>query len=318
MRHILIINPNAGNGSGTTRLMEMSRALHQRHGLDSSYILTQRPGHAAETCRAIAETGEAVRFYACGGDGTLNEVANGILGLSNAAMTCIPVGTGNDFLKNFGAEMTEQFRDIENLWNGPQFPLDVIDCNGRAALTIACSGFDARVARDVHIFGNSKLLPGRGSYVASLVANFAIRGLSQRWRVTIDGVEQPEKEYVLIAACNGRYYGGGFFPVPEARMDDGIMHTMIVRKVSRATFLRFVGAYSTGRYRKAPKVARCVTASEIRIDALEEDIVTCLDGEAVANRSVTLRLSGQKVNFFGPAGCDPNATAWADPSPDLL
>ena len=71
----------------------------------------------------------------------------------------------------------------------------------------------------------------------------------------------------------------------------------------------------TGHYRKAPQVARCVTASEVRIEALDgEDIVTCLDGEAVANRSVTLRLSAQKVNFFGPAGCDPNATAWEDPS----
>ena len=52
-----------------------------------------------------------------------------------------------------------------------------------------------------------------------------------------------------------------------------------------------------------------------KIEALDgEDIVTCLDGEAVANRSITLRLSGQKVNFFGPAGCDPNATAWEDPT----
>ena len=315
MRHILIINPTAGGGNSTTELMAMARAAGQRHGLDCSWILTQRPGHAAETCRSIAKEGEAVRFYACGGDGTLNEVANGILGCSNAAMTCIPVGTGNDFLKNFGPEMTERFRDMENLWNGPQFPLDVIDCNGRAALTIACSGFDARVARDVHTFGNSKLLPGRGSYVASLAANFLLRRLSQRWRVTLDDVELPEKEFVLVAACNGRYYGGGFFPVPEARMDDGVMHTMIVRKVSRATFLRFVGPYSTGHYRKAPQVARCVTASEVRIEALDgEDIVTCLDGEAVANRSVTLRLSAQKVNFFGPAGCDPNATAWEDPS----
>lgn len=309
MRHIFIINPTAGQRNATTDLMAMARGLEERHGIQCECILTKRPGHARETCRALAETGEDLRFYACGGDGTINEVANGILGFSNAAMTCIPVGTGNDFLKNFGSEMAEKFLDAENLWDGPQFPLDAIDCNGQVALTIACSGFDARVARDVHTFGNSRLLPGKGSYVASLAVNFLIRGLSQHWTLVIDGEEQ-EGEYVLVAACNGRYYGGGFMPMPRARMDDGVMHTMIVKKVSRATFLQFVGPYSRGEYEKLPRVARCVTAKEITIRAHEEDIVTCLDGENVSNRQVTLRLSPHKVNFFGPAGCDPNATAW--------
>ena len=309
MRHIFIINPTAGQRNATTDLMAMARGLEERHGISCECILTKRPGHGRETCRALAETGEELRFYACGGDGTINEVANGILGFPNAAMTCIPVGTGNDFLKNFGPEMAEKFLDAENLWDGPQFPLDAIDCNGQVALTIACSGFDARVARDVHTYGNSRFLPGRGSYIASLAVNFLIRGLSQHWTLVVDGEEQ-EGEYVLVAACNGRYYGGGFMPVPQARMDDGVMHTMIVKKVSRATFLQFVGPYSRGEYERLPRVAKCVTAREIIIRAHQEDIVTCLDGENVSNRQVTLRLSDSKVNFFGPAGCDPNATAW--------
>lgn len=102
MKHIFIINPTAGKRNCTTELMEMAKGLETRHGLDVDCILTKRPGHATEKVRAIAQAGEAVRFYACGGDGTVNEVANGIIGCPNAAMTCIPVGTGNDFLKNFG------------------------------------------------------------------------------------------------------------------------------------------------------------------------------------------------------------------------
>ena len=81
-------------------------------------------------------------------------MANGIIGLPNAAMTCVPVGTGNDFLKNFG-DAAPLFSDPENLFDGPQFSLDAIECNGRAALTIACSGFDAQVAHDVHRYGKS-------------------------------------------------------------------------------------------------------------------------------------------------------------------
>ncbi len=306
MKHIFIINPTAGKRNCTTELMEMAKALQARHGLDLECILTKQPGHATETTRAIARQGRPVRFYACGGDGTVNEVANGILGIPNAAMTCIPVGTGNDFLKNFG-DKAALFSDPENLWDGPQFPLDAIDCNGRAAMTIACSGFDAQVAEDVHTYGNSPLLGGRGSYIASLAVNFLVRGLSHRWTITLDGEAMPG-DYALAAVCNGRYYGGGFMPVAESRMDDGVLNTLVVQRVSRPTFLRFVGAYSKGGYYKFPRYARSYTAKEIVIDSPDQDIVTCLDGEIVHSRRAVLSLAAGKVNFFGPAGCDPNAT----------
>lgn len=306
MRHIFIINPTAGKKNCTTELMEMAKALEARHGLQVECILTKRPGHATETARSIARWGEDVRFYACGGDGTVNEIANGIVGVPTAAMTCIPVGTGNDFLKNFG-DKAPLFSDPENLWDGPVFPLDAIDCNGRIALTIACSGFDAQVADDVHRFGKSPLLGGQGSYIASLAVNFLIRGLSHRWTIFLDG--QPMNgDYALAAVCNGRYYGGGFMPVAEARMDDGVLNTLVVKRVSRPTFLRFVGHYARGEYVRFPDYARCYTAREIRISSPEADIVTCLDGEIIRSREAAISMAGGKVNFFGPAGCDPNAT----------
>lgn len=307
MRHVFIINPTAGKRNCTTELMEMAKGLEERHGLQVECILTKSPGHAAETVRALAASGDPIRFYACGGDGTANEVANGIVGRENAAMTCIPIGTGNDFLKNFG-DMVPLFRDAENLWNGPQFPLDAIECNGRCALTIACSGFDAQVADDVHRFGKSPLLGGQGSYIASLAVNFLFRGLGHSWTITLDG-EMLSGEFVLAAVCNGRYYGGGFMPVAEARMDDGVLNTLVVKKVSRPTFLQFVKYYANGEYYRLPKFAKCYTAREITIESHGAPIVTCLDGESLHNQKVSLRMAPGKVNFFGPAGCDPNATA---------
>lgn len=306
MKHVFIINPTAGKKDCTARMMEMAKALAARHNLDVECILTKRSGHAMETARSLAERGEPLRIYACGGDGTVNETANGIAGFDNAAMTCIPVGTGNDFLKNFGDKVS-LFSDAENLWNSAVFPLDAIDCNGRLAMTVACSGFDAQVADDVHKYGNFPLLGGQGSYIVSLGVNFLLRSLGHNWVITLDGEAMPG-EYALTAVCNGRYYGGGFMPVAEARMDDGVLNTLIVQKVSRPTFLRFVGAYSKGLYYTLPDVAKCYTAREIVIESREKDIVTCLDGESVYNRRVVIRLSEKKVNFFGPAGCDPNAT----------
>lgn len=307
MRHVFIINPKAGKRDQTARIYEMADRLRAVHGLDCACMLTDRPGGAAEMARRLAEDGGELRVYACGGDGTVSEAANGLAGFPNAAMTCIPAGTGNDFLKNFGSDM-EKFQDAENLWDGPVFPLDLIDCNGRYCLTIACSGIDAQVAEGVHLYGRSPLLNGRGSYLASVAANVLLRPIGHRWTVTLDG-ETEEGDFALVSVCNGRHYGGGSTPVPEARMDDGILNTILVRKIGKLAFARLFGAYSAGNYRQVPQAARVVTAREVRIRSADEEIVTCLDGECFRSHEVVLRLADKRVNFFGPRGCDPNATA---------
>ena len=307
MKHIFIINPTAGKSDSRQKIYDMADRLRREHDLDVQCILTKKQGHATELARKLCESGEDLRFYACGGDGTVNEVANGIIGYDNAAMTVIPVGTGNDFLKNFGDD-AEKFRDAENLWNGPQFPMDAIDVNGRVALTIACSGIDARVAADVHKYSESPLLDGKGSYIYSLAVNFLFKGIGSHWTVTLDGV--PVKgDWSLVAVCNGRYYGGGFMPVAEARMDDGVLNTLVVREVNRRTFLKFVGPYSRGEYAKFPEYAHCSCPKVVHIHSEKPDIVTCLDGESVVNSDVTIKLHDKKLNFFGPEGCSCNRTA---------
>ena len=294
MRHVFLINPRAGKWDQTARLRSLADRLAAAHGLEVSCLLTDCPGGAEAIARALAETGEPVRIYACGGDGTVHEAANGIAGYENAAMTVIPTGTGNDFLKNFGPDAAK-FSDPENLWDGPDFPLDLIDCNGRYCLTIACSGIDARIADSVHRYGG--LLSGRGSYLLSVAVNFLFKPIGRRWRVELDG-EVLEDDFALVSMCNGRYYGGGSMPVPQARMDDGVLETILVKNVPRDCW-------------KFPHIARVVTARQVSITACpgEEDIVTCLDGESMRSQSVTLRLADRQVNFFGPAGCSPNATA---------
>ena len=307
MRHVFIINPHAGNRDHTAQVYAMADALRTRHGLECQCILTDRPGGAADMARRLAQTGEELRIYACGGDGTVHEVANGLAGFPNAAMTSLPLGTGNDFLKNFGPDQ-EKFRDPENLWDGDVFPLDLIDCNGRYCLTIACNGIDAQVADSVHRITDASFLTGRGSYLCSVAVNFLLRDLGHRWTVQLDG-DTVEDDFALVSMCNGRYYGGGSMPVPEARMDDGVLHTILVRKVSRLTFARLFGAYSAGEYRKLARAARVVTARQVRISSPGEDIVTCLDGECFRSREVVMRLADRRLNFFGPKGCSPNATA---------
>ncbi len=307
-KHIFIINPHAGKNDSRQRIYAMAERLRTEHGVEAECMLTSSAGHATELARTLAETGEELRIYACGGDGTVNEVANGIAGFENAAMTCIPIGTGNDLLKNFGADAVK-FQDAENLWDGPVMPLDLIDCNGRLCLTIACNGVDARIAESVHRFSGSPHLSGRGSYLVSVAMNCLFHRISQHLTVWLDE-ERLEDDFALISVCNGRYYGGGSTPIPEARMDDGVLNTVLVRDLSRLRIAQLFPLYSAGEHEKLPpELLRLSTARTIRLHAEDEDIVSCLDGECFHARDVVLRLSEKKLRFFAPAHCDPNATA---------
>lgn len=121
MRHVFLVNPAAGQQDQTARFTAMADSLHRRHSLNCTLLRTDGPGSAEAAARRLAQTGEPLRLYVCGGDGTAHEAACGIAGFSNAAMTCIPAGTGNDLLRNFGADAV-RFQDAENLWDGPAFP----------------------------------------------------------------------------------------------------------------------------------------------------------------------------------------------------
>lgn len=307
MQHVFIINPHAGKQNHAAQVSAMADALRARHGLDCRCLVTSRPDGAESLAREAAQRGNAVRLYACGGDGTVHAVANGIAGYPNAAMTVVPSGTGNDFLKNFGPDAA-RFSDAEALWDGPVFPLDLIDCNGRLCLTIACSGIDAQIADGVDRFRRVPLLRGRGSYLCSVAVNGLLRPLGHSWTVALDG-RRLEGTFALVSVCNGRYYGGGSAPVPEARMDDGVLHTILVRSVPRPVFARFFPAYSAGRWRELPRdLVQVVQARETVISA-PVPFTTCLDGECFHWQQARLVLSERRVNFFGPRGCSPNATA---------
>ena len=302
MKQIFIINPAAGKADHRQRIYDMADALREKHGLTVECILTTSQGHAAAIARERAQSGEEIRVYACGGDGTINEVANGLAGFDNAAMSCIPIGTGNDFLKNFGDDAA-LFADAENLWDGEIQQLDMIDCSGRLGLCIACSGIDARVADDVHKYDAQ--MSGKKAYIASLAVNFIFKDINRHWTVTV-GDEEIEGDFALVAVCNGRYYGGGFMPVGTAKMNDGVLGTLVIKGISKATMLRFVGPYSKGQFYRFPKYAKYYEVPTVRIRSKARDITTCIDGETIISDDITIRLADKKLNFFGPKGCDPN------------
>ena len=227
-------------------------------------------------------------------------MVNGAAGFDNAAVTNVPIGSGNDYLKIFGPENKMRFADLEALATGPQAAMDLIDCNGRLGIGVVCAGVDARVAADVDRYKRLPLIRGLGAYILALAVNVLFKGIA-RPTVFHGGDFHYDGETSVICVCSGRYYGGGFMPVGDNMPDDGVIETLVVPKVSLLTFAKLVGAYSKGRYREFPDLIWPRKDNEIVIASGDKrDVVMCVDGEILRAHGFTIRLSDKKVNFFYP------------------
>ena len=297
MDHLFIINPAAGKGGADRRLEERLARLSVPHRV----AYTKKAGDACRLARAAAETGKPVRLYACGGDGTLNEVVNGAAGHVNAAVTNVPKGTGNDFLKLFGPRYRELFSDLEALAAGPQASFDLMDCNGRLGLDVVCAGVDARVAAGVHRYKDLPLVSGRFAYILSLLENIFFREICRPMTVRMGEIVRQDQPTAILCICNGRHYGGGFMPVADAMPDDGVLDMLLVGKVGLLTFVHLAGKYGRGLYRQFPHLIQDFHGREVSFSA-REPITVVVDGEVMQDYAFTVRLSEKKVGFFFPDG----------------
>ena len=297
MRHVFIINPAAGRGGSEKDLLARVRAAFPAG--DCQVVYTTGAGDAKRLALQALEPGDPVRLYACGGDGTLNEVVNAAAGKDWAAVTNVPMGTGNDFLRIFGAEGKARFTDLAALREGPQAALDLIDCNGLLGIDIVCVGVDARVAAGVHRFKRLPFIGKKLAYILSLIVT-VLKGITRPMEVEM-GPIRHKGQTALVCVCNGQYYGGGFRPAPEAVPDDGVLDMLLVGEVSLLQFAQCVGKYARGRYKECPHLVRDWHGDKLTISAPEE-LSAVVDGEVLRGSSFTIRLARRKVNFFHPAG----------------
>jgi diacylglycerol kinase (ATP) len=300
MKHLFIINPVAG---GTDKTETVSRLIHSAmdRRLNEPYeiYVTKGPMDACAAIKKRALDGAEMRVYACGGDGTLNECVNGAAGLPNVALTHYPMGTGNDFCRIFGTG-AELFNSFENLLDGVESKIDLIDCNGRYSINICSVGIDARIGTDVHKYSRLPFISGRRAYIFSTLVNF-IKGIGRSLTVRLDGTAL-KGEFSLICACNGRYYGGGFNPIPDAEPDDGQLDFLIVRKVPRLTFAKLIGKYKSGRYKDLPRdIVTYHRGPYLRVESAEKMVIN-IDGEMQESKVADFRVAPSALRFFFPRG----------------
>ena len=295
MTHLFIINPAAGSRDRTKYYRQIIKEICTRKGVDYEIKVSEAPGHCQTLAREAALTGKEYKIYACGGDGTLNEVAAGAAGFDNVSVTVFSGGSGNDFTKLFSD--AEAFRDLEKLMDSEEVSFDMIRCNSDLALNICSVGLDARIGTDVASYKRIPLLQGFRAYAASTVVN-VIRGISSHYIVEING-EVIDGEHTFVCVCNGRFYGGGFNPVPEADPADGMLDVLLVKKVSRMQVPMVIGKYKDGRYAELPHLVRHLRTKALKIRCDQAEPIN-LDGELRTAKEVLIRVAKEKLRFFYP------------------
>ena len=308
MTHVFIINPAAGSRDRTKEYSQTIHRICRMRGLDYRILVSACPGDCARLAREAAQDGQQVRLYACGGDGTLNEVVSGAAGFSNAAVTVFSGGSGNDFVKIF--DDPQAFFDLERLLDCEEATFDLLRCNDSYSLNICSVGLDARIGTDVSNYKRIPLLSGFRAYALSTVINL-FRGISEHYVVEMNG-EVIDGEQTFVCVCNGRFYGGGFNPVPEADPADGKMDVLLVKKVSLLQVPGIIGKYKNGQYRELPALVRHCLTDHITIRCDKPSPVN-LDGELLMAQTVDIRIAEEKLRFFYPKGL-----VWSQKEPVTL
>lgn len=224
-------------------------------------------------------------------------MADGAAGYENAAVTVFSGGSGNDFVKLF--DDPRAFFDLHRLMDAEEITFDLIDCNGDTALNICSVGLDARIAADVASYKRLPLLQGFRAYAASALVNI-LKGISEHYVVELDG-KRFDEEFTFVCVCNGRYYGGGFNPVPEADPTDGLLDVLLVKKVTRAQVPGLIGKYKAGQYAKIPHVVRHMQCDRVKV-ICDKPTPINLDGEIRMGQVVEMKISRKKLRFFYPKG----------------
>lgn len=323
MKHIFIMNPAAGNGRAgkvfLPRIIETSKRL----GIDYEIHRTIAPKDAEHFVKARCEarekemTKEAIRFYACGGDGTLNEVANGAYGYSNIEIAMIPAGTGNDFPRNFGN--TASFEDIEAQILGSATSIDLIRYQTKADgdETPAENGVEtSKVRYSVNMFnigldcnaadlaGKAKQYPLVSGTLAYIMGVAVVLGKKEgvTLKLTFDDGDVYEGDFMLTAIGNGSYCGGGFKGLPRAKTDDGLIDAIVVNDMTRRTFLKLIGKYHKGTHLDEPGISKYVTYKRCRkLKIVPNGMVKmAVDGEISTVGEVEFEIVPNAMKFSVP------------------
>jgi len=293
MKHLFIVNPIAGKGHARD-VIPMIKEYFKGSGEEYIIEETKGPGDATLIARRYVEKG-SYRVYSVGGDGTLNEVLNG-MAESDSSLAIIPAGSGNDFIR-FLYNVSKSLKDtlLETIV-GEERLIDIGKVNDRYFINIASVGLDANVAQSTINFKKLPLISGSLAYVLGIFHTLLRNG---KFEVEIEseGIRE-EKSIVLIAIGNGRYYGGGFMALPYAEVDDELLDVCIVNQLKRGKILMLLSKYKKGKHESIKEV----TLKKVKTFYIKSQVEfpVNIDGELIRAKELTFTLAEKKLSVVIP------------------
>ena len=311
MKHIFILNPQAGYYDQTQSLEENFRPSKEDEASDRICYISKHPmaakEYADEICKRYPD--EELRFYACGGDGTLNEVLNGIMNHPNALLTSYPSGIGNDFIRTFGTR--NDFCNLQRLLDGKAESTDLMKVTigkgknqkVRYALNVVDMGFDAIIAQKMQRIKRNRILGGYKSYKSALWMSVLAKR-KHRCSISMNGEIIPLRRLMVCTLSNGRYFGGGFQCSPNSETNDGILELNIIRPMSPIVMLRNLKMYRTGRHLETPFRDRYMICRSGQIFEFSGSraLHMTIDGEVIKAKRIRVEVIPNAIQFIMPSG----------------
>jgi diacylglycerol kinase (ATP) len=282
----IILNPMARHGAGRRLRSVIERGLSARR-VDFEIVETSEAGHAESLARVAADAGADV-VVAAGGDGTVHEVANGLMsaGTAHTALGLIPIGTGNDFVKMFpGTATLDSALDALAARFTTLADIGVATWDGRSEFFVNAmgTGIDVEVVRQMR---RSRLLPGALIYVTALLRALA-RYRPLPLNICVDGTMALHR-IMNMAVCNGPSIGGSFRICPDARSDDRLLDVCIIGELPMHRNVRMV-----------QRVIRGTHAGQPGVTMLRGNSITLRTGDG---RALPFQLDGELREARDPGG----------------
>ncbi|HEY8843816.1 MAG TPA: diacylglycerol kinase family protein [Gaiellaceae bacterium] len=300
MSTVFLVNPAAENGATGRRWPELAHRAASL-GLRGDALLSERAGQLAELARQAADGGASL-LVVVGGDGTVNEVVNGIAERDDVELAVIPRGTGWDFVRTYGIPRRLE-NAVEVALHGQTRVIDL----GRARYrgwdgsegeslfaNIASAGMSGAIAKRAN--ESSKALGGKAAYLWSTMAVFS-RWRSDEVRVRVDGEERRGRMHDVIVA-NGRFFGGGMQICPEAEPDDGLFDVLLLGDLTKRDLLLTLPKTYRGKHLPHPK-AELLRGAAVELDA-PEPLPVELDGEQPGTTPARFEIVPQALRLRVP------------------
>lgn len=292
MKHLFVVNPIAGKGK-TLNYIPAINAYFEKSNEEYEIEITKYPGHATIIASEYSSKGD-YRIYSIGGDGTLNEVLNGMAG-SNSSLAVVPSGSGNDFIKSV-SDCSYLGECLSKTINGDTHLIDIAKVNNRYYINIASLGFDGQVAHSAGFFKKLPLVSGQLAYILGILSTI-LMCKKNTLEIDIDGLSM-KYDTLLIAIGNGKYYGGGMLALPEARIDDGLLEICLAERMSRIKIFHLFPKYIKGLHASI-KGVHFFKGKRIEIKS-NAPIAMNTDGEISLINEAVFEILPKSLNFIFP------------------